>query len=134
MLDIILIGFVIHYCEDTYHLSKIYLMISINGTIIRLIINLIFFLGSIFPLRCQSSPAFKYSISSHIFYITFNIFIKRNIIFFSKNQSVLGCLEFPEFSLFLADLEFLPLVQNAQNQKIVFAIIIYLRKKKIWMN
>ena len=45
ILDIIMIGFIIHYCENTFHLSKIYLMISIYGTIIGLIINMILFYG-----------------------------------------------------------------------------------------
>ena len=31
ILDIILIGFIIHYCENAFHLSKIYLMISIGS-------------------------------------------------------------------------------------------------------
>jgi hypothetical protein len=43
ILDIILIGFIIHYCDNAFHLSKIYLMISIYGTIIGLIINMILF-------------------------------------------------------------------------------------------
>ena len=45
ILDIILIGFILHYCENTFHLSKIYMMISIYGTIIGLIINMILFYG-----------------------------------------------------------------------------------------
>ena len=44
IVDIVLIGFVIHYCEDTYHLSKIYLMISIYGTFIGLIYKYVYFL------------------------------------------------------------------------------------------
>ena len=67
ILDIILIGFVIHYCEDTYHLSKIYLMISIYGTIIGLIINMILFYGFNFSPPMSIIPLFI-SIVSLIIY------------------------------------------------------------------
>ena len=58
LLDIVLIGFVIHYCEDTYHLSKIYLMISIYGTIFGLIINMIIFYGFSFCPPMAIIPLF----------------------------------------------------------------------------
>ena len=58
LLDIVLIGFVIHYCEDTYHLSKIYLMISIYGTITGLIINMIIFYGFRFSPPMAIIPLF----------------------------------------------------------------------------
>ena len=68
-VDIVLIGFVIHYCEDTYHLSKIYLMISIYGTFIGLIINMIIFYGfnfsppmAIIPLLINIISLLVYSI------------------------------------------------------------------------
>ena len=69
MLDIILIGFVIHYCEDTYHLSKIYLMISIYGTIIGLIINMILFYGFSFSPPMSIIPLFLSIVSLLIYSI-----------------------------------------------------------------
>ena len=69
MLDIILIGFVIHYCEDTYHLSKIYLMISIYGTIIGLIINMILFYGFSFSPPMSLIPLFLSIVSLLIYSI-----------------------------------------------------------------
>jgi hypothetical protein len=58
LLDIVLIGFIIHYCEDTYHLSNIYLMISIYGTITGLIINMIIFYGFRFSPPMAIIPLF----------------------------------------------------------------------------
>ena len=69
MLDIILIGFVIHYCEDSYHLSKIYLMISIYGTIIGLIINMILFYGFSFSPPMSLIPLFLSIVSLLIYSI-----------------------------------------------------------------
>jgi len=69
MLDIILIGFVIHYCEDTYHLSKIYLMISIYGTIIGLTINMILFYGFNFSPPMSIIPLFLSIVSLLIYSI-----------------------------------------------------------------
>ena len=69
IVDIVLIGFVIHYCEDIYHLSKIYLMISIYGTFIGLIINMFIFYGfnfappmAIIPLIINIISLLVYSI------------------------------------------------------------------------
>ena len=69
LLDIVLIGFVIHYCEDTYHLSKIYLMISIYGTIIGLIINMIIFYGFNFSPPMAIIPLFINIVSLIIYSI-----------------------------------------------------------------
>ena len=57
-LDIILIGFIIHYCDNTYHLSNIYLMISIYGTIFGLLINIILFYGFKFSPPMSTIPLF----------------------------------------------------------------------------
>ena len=69
LLDIVLVGFITHYCEDTYHLSKNYLMISIYGTISGLIINMFIFYGfnfsppiSIIPLLINILSLLFYSI------------------------------------------------------------------------
>ena len=67
ILDITLIGYVIHYCEYTYHLSKIYLMISIYGAILGLIINLFLFYGLKFSPPMSLIPLFI-SIVSLIIY------------------------------------------------------------------
>ena len=67
ILDITLIGYVIHYCEYTYHLSKIYLIISFYGTIIGLIINLFLFYGFKFCPPMSLIPLFI-SIVSLIIY------------------------------------------------------------------
>ena len=69
LLDICLIGLVVHYCEDTYHLSKIYLMISIYGTIIGLIINMIIFYGFNFSPPMAIIPLFINIISLLIYSI-----------------------------------------------------------------
>ena len=75
LLDIVLIGFVIHYCEDTYHLSKIYLMISIYGTIFGLVINMIIFYGfsfcppmAIIPLLINIVSLIIYSLCQKQFF------------------------------------------------------------------
>ena len=67
ILDIVLVGFVIHYCEDTYNLSKNYLMISIYGTIIGLIINMFIFYGFNFSPPIAIIPLLI-SIISLLFY------------------------------------------------------------------
>jgi len=69
ILDIVLIGFVIHYCENTYILSKIYLMISIYGTIIGLIINMILFYTIKFSPPISTIPLFVSIISLIIYSI-----------------------------------------------------------------
>ena len=69
IVDIVLIGFVIHYCEDTYHLSKIYLMISIYGTFIGLIINMFIFYGFNFAPPMAIIPLFINIISLLVYSI-----------------------------------------------------------------
>ena len=69
IVDIALIGFVIHYCEDTYHLSKIYLMISIYGTFIGLIINMFIFYGFNFAPPMAIIPLFINIISLLVYSI-----------------------------------------------------------------
>ena len=75
IVDITLIGLVVHYCEATIHLSKIYIMISIYGTIIGLIINMIIFYGfnfsppmAIIPLILNIIPLIIYSIYQKQFF------------------------------------------------------------------
>jgi hypothetical protein len=58
ILDIVLIGFIIHYCEGTYEISPSYTMISMYGTIFGLIINLIFFYGFRFSPPMALVPLF----------------------------------------------------------------------------
>ena len=58
MLDIALIGYIIHYCEYTYHLSNNYIMISIYGTILGLIINIFLFYGFKFSPPMSLIPLF----------------------------------------------------------------------------
>lgn len=70
ILDIVLIGFVIHYCENTYILSKIYLMISIYGTIIGLIINIILFYSIKFSPPISTIPLFISIVSLIIYSIS----------------------------------------------------------------
>ena len=67
ILDITLIGYVIHYCENTQHLSKLYLILSIYGTIFGLIINLFLFYGFKFAPPMSLIPLFI-SIVSLIIY------------------------------------------------------------------
>jgi hypothetical protein len=67
ILDITLIGYVIHYCEFTYHLSGVYFLISIYGTILGLIINLFLFYGFNFSPPMSLIPLFI-SIVSLIIY------------------------------------------------------------------
>ena len=67
ILDIVLIGFVIHYCDNSYILSKIYLKISIYGTFIGLIINIILFYTIKFSPPISTIPLFI-SIVSLIIY------------------------------------------------------------------
>ena len=75
MLDIILIGYIIHYCENTYHLSNLYLLISIYGTILGLVINLFLFYGfkfsppmSLIPLLINIFSLIIYSIHKKQFF------------------------------------------------------------------
>ena len=69
ILDIVLIGFVINYCENTYFLSKMYLMISIYGTIIGLMINIILFYAIKFSPPLSLIPLFISIISLIIYSI-----------------------------------------------------------------
>ena len=69
MIDIVLIGYVIHYCESTYHLSKNYLMISIYSTILGLIINLFLFYGIKFSPPMSLIPLFLCIVSLIIYSI-----------------------------------------------------------------
>ena len=69
LLDIVLICIVVHYCEDTYHLSKIYLMISIYGTIIGLVLNMIIFYGFNFSPPMAIIPLFISIISLLVYSI-----------------------------------------------------------------
>ena len=66
-VDIVLICLLIHYCEYTYHLSKIYLMISIYGTILGLILNMIIFYRFNFSPPMSLIPLFL-TIISLLFY------------------------------------------------------------------
>ena len=75
ILDITLIGYVIHYCESTYHLSKMYLIIAFYGTILGLIINLFLFYGfkfcppmSLIPLFISIVSLIVYSIHKKQFF------------------------------------------------------------------
>ena len=83
ILDIILIGFIIHYCESTYHLSKIYLMISIYGTIIGLIINMIIFYTIKFSPPMSTIPLFISIISL----ICYSIYQKQFLDFMDIEQN-----------------------------------------------
>ena len=75
MLDIILIGYIIHYCENTYHLSNLYILISIYGTILGLVINIFLFYGfkfsppmSLIPLLINIFSLIIYSIHKKQFF------------------------------------------------------------------
>ena len=69
ILDIILVGYIIHYCEYTYHLSRTYLLISIYGTILGLIINLFLFYGLKFSPPMSLIPMFICIVSLIIYSI-----------------------------------------------------------------
>ena len=58
ILDITLIGYIIHYCDFTYHLSEVYFRISIYGTILGLIINIFLFYGFKFSPPMSLIPLF----------------------------------------------------------------------------
>ena len=59
IIDILLIGYIIHYCDAaTKYLSNIYLIISIYGTILGLIINMILFYGFKFSPPMSLIPLF----------------------------------------------------------------------------
>ena len=83
ILDVILIGFIIHYCENTYHLSKIYLMISIYGTIIGLIINLFIFYSIKFSPPMSTIPLFINIISL----IGYSVYQKQFLDFMDIEQN-----------------------------------------------
>ena len=67
LVDIVLICILVHYWEYTYHLSKIYLMISIYGTILGLILNMIIFYRFNFSPLMAIIPLFL-TIISLLFY------------------------------------------------------------------
>ena len=83
ILDIILIGFIIHYCESAFHLSKIYLMISIYGTIIGLIINMIFFYSFRLSPPMSTIPLFINIISL----IGYSVYQKQFLSFMDIEQN-----------------------------------------------
>ena len=56
ILDLTLIGFIIHYCDSAYNLSSAYFMISIYSTLTGLIINLILFYGYKFAPPFSTIP------------------------------------------------------------------------------
>ena len=58
ILDITLIGYIVHYCDFTYHLSEVYFRISIYGTILGLIINIFLFYGFKFSPPMSLIPLF----------------------------------------------------------------------------
>jgi hypothetical protein len=58
ILDISLIGYIVHYCDFTYHLSEVYFRISIYGTILGLIINIFLFYGLKFAPPMSLIPLF----------------------------------------------------------------------------
>ena len=100
ILDIILIGFVIHYCENTYHLSRIYLRISIYGSIIGIIINMIIFYGMKFSPPMSTIPLFiciisliGYSISKKQFSDFMDIEQKKEIEELKEIEEIQGLQE-----------------------------------------
>ena len=105
ILDITLIGYVIHYCEYTYHLSKIYLMISIYGAILGLIINLFLFYGLKFSPPMSLIPLFI-SIVSLIIY---SIHKKQFFDFMDLEKD-----EGPDFQ----DIEEIQEIKDNQNEQI----------------
>ena len=58
IIDITLIGYIVHYCDFTYHLSEVYFRISIYGTILGLIINIFLFYGFKFSPPMSLIPLF----------------------------------------------------------------------------
>ena len=108
ILDIILIGFIIHYCENAYHLSKIYLMISIYGTIFGLIINMILFYGMRFSPPMSTIPLIICIVSL----IGYSIFQKQ----FSDFMDIERKKEIEE----LKEIEEIQEIQEDQNAKIEF--------------
>ena len=69
ILDITLIGYIVHYCDFTYHLSEVYFRISIYGTILGLIINIFLFYGFKFSPPMSLIPLFICIISLIVYSI-----------------------------------------------------------------
>ena len=128
ILDIILIGFIIHYCENTFHLSKIYLMISIYGTIFGLIINMILFYGVRLSPPMSTIPLFINIISLigySVYHKQFKDFMDIELNIENDNEEFKEIQEIEEDQN--AQMDIFKMMIFAKNAQVIFILIMMIK-------